>query len=174
LKVIVENEITALEKLMDSRSAASDARATDGQEAIKVGLAAANTALAAAATLAKEAVGEAKAAHAAEHAALAMALALAMLELKERLAEMNNFRTQIAEERGDFVTRDRLSSAIVTMESALATAVLTFTALVQVDASKISILQQELAALKGRIAGWGSALTVALVIFGLVLRFVVK
>ena len=142
LKVVVEAEITALERLMDSRSVAADARATEAQEAIKVGLAAAQTALAAAAALAKEAVTEAKAAHAAEHAALAMALSLAMLELKERLVEMNNFRKQIADERGDFVTRDRLSTAVDGVNAVVSAAVVTLTTQLQILESTSSAWQK--------------------------------
>lgn len=174
LKELVENEIAALEKLMDSRSAASDARAIEAQEAIKVGLAAAQTALAAAAALAKEAVTEAKASHAAEHAALAMALALAMLELKERLAEMNNFRDQIAEERTDFVTRDRLAAAVSAMEGALAAAVVTFTSLIALQEVKIVTLQTQLADLRGRLTAYITALGVGVTVVELFLRFIIR
>lgn len=127
LKVVVESEIASLGRVTDARFVAGDAAAAESKEAIKVGLAAAQTALSAAATLAKEAVTEAKAAHAAEHAALAMALSLAMLELKERLSEMNNFRAQIAQERADYVTRDRMAAAVTTLEGALSAAVVTLT-----------------------------------------------
>jgi hypothetical protein len=128
LKIVVDGEISALRGVTDARSVAADARASEAKEAVTVGLAAAQTALAQAAILAKDAVTEAKLAHAAEHAALAMALSLAMLELKERLSDMNNFRTQIDNERSDFVTRDRLQTAISGVEAALATMVVSLDA----------------------------------------------
>jgi hypothetical protein len=120
LKTVVEAEIVALDKVTTSRFVAGDTRASEAGEAIKVGLANAQRALDAAAVLAKEAVGEAKAAHAAEHAAQAMALTISTLELKERLTEMNNFRAQLTTERGEFATRDRLASAVGTLEGAMA------------------------------------------------------
>lgn len=202
LKTVVESEIAALGRVTDARFVAGDASAAESKEAIKVGLAAAQTALAAAAALAKEAVTEAKAAHAAEHAALAMALALAMLELKERLAEMNNFRAQMADERGDFVTRDRLASAIATVEvtmtaliSALAAQVtLSSSKIVHMEASfaasevdvsalkatqtigmnRLGAIETEMANLKGRITAYSTALGVGFVLFELFLRYFVK
>jgi hypothetical protein len=142
LKAVVDGEIAALGRVTDARFVAGDASAAESKEAIKVGLAAAQTALAAAAALAKEAVTEAKAAHAAEHAALAMALSLAMLELKERLVEMNNFRKQIADERGDFVTRDRLAQSVEGVNAIVSAAVVTLTTQLQILESTSSAWQK--------------------------------
>lgn len=171
LKVVVDGELTAIDRRLTDSRAAADARATEAQEAIKVGLAAAQKALDAAAILAKDAVTEAKAAHAAEHAALAMALALAMLELKERLAEMNNFRKQIADERGDFVTRDRLATAVTTLEASIVAAIASFTTAIAVVDARVLVMEKAHADLQGRIQAYGSVLAIGLVVVNLFLKF---
>lgn len=174
LRVVLEAEIKSLDQVTASRFVSGDTRATEAQEAIKVGLANAQRALDAAAVLAKDAVSEAKMAHAAEHAALAMALSLAMLELKERLAEMNNFRKQIADERGDFVTRDRLQSAVTTLEGALAASVALANTAHNLTEAKLTTMSQAVAGMQSRFAAYGTAFAVGIVVFELFMRYVVK
>ncbi len=174
LKVVVEAEISALAQVTTSRFVAGDTRATEAQEAIKVGLANAQRALDAAAVLAKDAVGEAKIAHAAEHAAQAMALTLSTLELKERLVEMNNFRGQMAQERGDFVTRDRLQAEVKNMEGVITAAVATVTVSQALSDSKIAELTKSVNNMQSRFAAYGTAFTVGLIVFELFWKYVVK
>lgn len=128
LKTVVEGEIAALQGITNARFVAVDASMAESKEAIKVGLSAAQTALGAAAALAKEAVTEAARAHASEHTANAMALALATLDMKEKLEGMNQLRQQITAERGDYVTRDRLASAVTSLEATAAATMVTIDA----------------------------------------------
>lgn len=174
LRVVLEAEIKSLDQVTASRFMAGDTRAGEAQEAIKVGLANAQRALDAAAVLAKDAVSEAKAAHAAEHAALAMALSLAMLELKERLAEMNNFRAQIAAERSDFVTRDRLQATVTTLEGALASSVTLATTAHNLTDARVTAIERAVAGMQSRFTAYATAFAVGVVVFELFIKYVVQ
>lgn len=182
LKERIEGEIRALSDVTVGRFSAVDARASEAQEAIKVGLAAAQTALAAAAALAKEAVTEAKAAHAAEHTASAMALALATLEMKEKLLEMNNLRQQITAERGSYVDRDKLESAVKVVEGTIAATAVALNAsissvntLLMARISELQVRASDLetarANLDGRFTMLGAALGIAIVVIQIGLKF---
>lgn len=173
LKERIEGEIEALSINTDTRFSSEASFRSEAQEAIKVGFANAQKALDAAAVLAKEAVGEAKTAHAQEHAALAMALSLAMLELKEKLVEMNNMRNQITAERGDYVSRDKLDGAVKSMEGAMAAGLLVQTSRADIEEAKIGDLQAWRANMEGRMYAYAGAITVGLVILNVVMKFVV-
>lgn len=174
LKVVLESEIQSLAGVTTSRFASGDTRAIEAQEAIKVGLANAQRALDAAAVLAKDAVGEAKMAHAAEHAAQAMALTLSTLELKERLKEMNNFRLQLDQERTDFVTRDRLAGEIKTIEATILSGLTTMNSQYSVLDTKQQDLAKIVNGIQSRIVAYGTAFGVAVVVFELIMRYVVN
>jgi len=94
-----------------------------------------------------------KKAHEKEHELLNQSIILARDALDIRLEHMNEFRAQVLSDRGEFVNKDKFD--------------LTHAALI----NRVSQLERDAAAFRGRMLGIGSAVTVMLIILQVVLRF---
>jgi len=94
-----------------------------------------------------------KRAHEKEHELLNQNIVLARDALDVRLEHMNEFRAQVLSDRGEFVNKDKFD--------------LTHAALID----RVSQLERDSAAFRGRMLGIGSAVTVMLIILQVALRF---
>lgn len=141
----------------DERNARYDSRATQADEAIKVGRAEAKEALFTALNAADRVRIDAEKAHQDVHGSAAKALALATTEMKEKLQEMNALRQQITAERSTYVTRDILDARMLAVNADLGT--------------RLKTLEDARGRQEGRGSGYGAswqvAISVCAILFGL-------
>jgi len=105
--------------------------------------------------------------HEKEHHLLAQNVAATKENLEFRLESMNQFRAQIAEERGSLVNIEKFETLIKGIEKLVETHY-------QSNQERISTLEKALSNLSGRWAGITAAVGVVLILLELLLRFVVK
>ncbi len=108
-----------------------------------------------------------KEAHEREHALLADSVTHTKENLDLRLIGMNQFREQINSERGKYLTNDRFDVKHQALEDSLCKEMAR-------NEDRITVLENQLSNLKGKMAALAASLTVGLVVFELVLRYFVK
>lgn len=105
--------------------------------------------------------------HEKEHQLLAQNVAATKENLEFRLESMNQFREQIADERGSLVTIEKFEVLMKGIEKLVETHY-------QSNQTRINILEKSLSNLSGKWAGITAAFGVALILLELLLRFLVK
>jgi hypothetical protein len=103
-------------------------------------------------------------AHDKEHVSLQRAVDTAVGTLDVRLSEMNQFRAQIQEERGAFLTKSEYESRHRELETRLATTK-------DVVDKRIAALEIAKSNLDGRIWALGAALTIVTILVNMAFRF---
>ena len=105
--------------------------------------------------------------HEKEHQLLAQNVSATKENLEFRLESMNQFRAQIADERGSLVNLEKFEVLMKGIEKLVETHY-------QSNQNRINVLEKALSNLSGRWAGITAAFGVVLILLELLLRFVVK
>jgi deoxyribodipyrimidine photolyase-like uncharacterized protein len=108
-----------------------------------------------------------KESHEREHVLLAKSVEHAKEAMNMRLEAMNQFRQQIQTERGSMLTCDKFETKHQALEMLVA-------ARAKLAEDRVNVLEVQLSNLKGRMGAIAAAISVGLVIFELVMRFVVR